>query len=248
MSELAKKVIIVTGGSRGIGRACCIACAKEGANVVLTYNSNQKQAKEVLKELKKYKGRYEAVQLDVRDFDQCKNLVQKVVEKYGDLDVIVNNAGITKDKALMMMKVSDWKDVIDTNLTGTFNMSRAAITTFLKKKQGSIINMSSVSGVNGVARQSNYSASKAGIIGFSKALAKEVSSYGVKVNVIAPGFIDTDMVQALKEEYKQQVIKDIPLKRFGAAKEVADLCVFLASEKSSYITGEVIKVDGGMAI
>ncbi len=161
---------------------------------------------------------------------------------------MVNNAGIVRDRALVMMTIEDWKEVIDTNLGGVFNMTRAAITTFLKRKSGCIINMSSVSGLTGLPRQANYSASKAGIIGFTKALAKEVSAYGIRVNAVCPGFISTDMVSAIPEKVKQELLKAVPMGRVGTPEEVAELCVFLASDKAAYITGEVIKIDGGLAI
>jgi 3-oxoacyl-[acyl-carrier protein] reductase len=184
----------------------------------------------------------------VRDYNQCRAVVEQTLEKFKVLDIVLNNAGITKDKALMMMTLEDWKDVIDTNLTGTFNMTRAAITTLLKQKKGCIINMSSVSGITGLARQTNYSASKAGIIGFSKALAKEVAAYNIRVNTVCPGFINTEIVAGLHENIKTEILNTIPVKRLGEVEEVASLCVYLASDKAGYITGEVVKIDGGLAI
>ncbi|MFH1767901.1 MAG: 3-oxoacyl-[acyl-carrier-protein] reductase [Candidatus Omnitrophota bacterium] len=248
MKELQGKNAIITGGSRGIGRACCLAFAQAGANVIFTYNKNKDEADKLEKELKPIGVKTFSFQLDVKNADRCRELVEKTLEKFKRLDILLNNAGIVKDKALMMMMPEDWKDVIDTNLGGVFNLTRASIVTFLKQKSGCIINMSSVSGLTGVARQTNYSASKAGIIGFSKSLAKEVAAYGVRVNVVCPGYIETDMVDALKPELKKEFLNYIPVKRFGKPREVADLCVFLASEKAAYITGEVIKVDGGLVI
>lgn len=248
MPELKDKVVIVTGGARGIGKACCRAFAAEGANIVFTYNSSEKEALELKTELEKTGGKAVFVKADVREFDQCKKVVEETLKEFQQIDIVVNNAGITRDKALAMMEPSDWKDVIDTNLGGTYNICRAAIYTLFKQKSGCIINISSVSGITGLPRQTNYSSSKAGIIGLTKALAKEVAGYGVRVNCVCPGFIQTDMVSGMKEELKDTFMKTIPLKRFGKAEEVANLCVYLASEKASYITGEIIKIDGGLAI
>lgn len=189
-----------------------------------------------------------ALQADVRHYEQCRAVVEKALKEYQRLDILVNNAGITRDKALMMMSRDDWDEVIETNLGGVFNMTRAGITTLLKQKKGCIINMSSVSGLTGLSRQTNYSASKAGIIGFTKALAKETAAYGIRVNAVCPGFIGTDMVSALPEQVKQGLLKAIPMGRVGTPEEVAELCVFLASENAAYITGEAIKIDGGLAI
>jgi len=248
MGDLKGKTAVITGGSRGIGRACCIAFAKEGANIVFTYNRSEEQAKELAKELKKIGVETLSLKSDVKEYDQCRKVIEQTLEKFKKLDILVNNAGITKDKALMMMTHQDWKDVLDTNLGGTFNMTRAAITTFLRQKEGCIINMSSVSGIIGLARQTNYSASKAGVIGFSKALAKEVGAYNIRVNVVCPGYIDTDMVGNLREDIKKQILDFIPKKRFGTSDEVARVCVFLSSDKANYITGQIIKIDGGLAM
>ena len=245
--ELENKVVIITGGSRGIGRACCLAFAQAGAKVVFTYNKSKDQADTLSDEIKQFGGESIGVCADIKDYEQCKGVLEQTIEKFTTIDILVNNAGITKDKALMMMPVDDWKDVLDTNLGGTFNMSRSVITTFLKKKSGCIINMSSVGGLVGMPRQTNYSASKAGIIGFTRSLAKEVVAYGVRVNAVCPGFIETDMVSQIQENFKKTIIDSIPIKRMGQAKEVADLCVFLASDKASYIVGEAIKIDGGLA-
>lgn len=248
MDDLKEKTVIITGGSRGIGRACCLAFAKAGANIVFTYNKSKKEAEELAGEINKLGANCLSMQTDVRDYNQCRSVVEKALERFKELDVLVNNAGITKDKALLMMTLDDWKDVVETNLGGTFNMTRAAITTLLKQKKGCIINMSSVSGIVGLARQTNYSASKAGIIGFSKALAKEVAAYNIRVNTVCPGFINTEIVASLHENIKKEILNTIPVKRLGEVDEVANLCVFLASDKANYITGEVIKIDGGLAI
>ncbi|MDP2922870.1 MAG: 3-oxoacyl-[acyl-carrier-protein] reductase [Candidatus Omnitrophota bacterium] len=248
MDDLKEKTVIITGGSRGIGRACCLAFAKAGANIVFTYNKSKKEAEELTGEINKLGVNCLSIQTDVRDYNQCRSVVEKALERFKELDILVNNAGITKDKALLMMTLDDWKDVVETNLGGTFNMTRAAITTLLKQKKGCIINMSSVSGIVGLARQTNYSASKAGIIGFSKALAKEVAAYNIRVNAVCPGFINTEIVASLHENIKKEILNTIPVKRLGEVDEVANLCVFLASDKANYITGEVIKIDGGLAI
>ncbi len=242
------KTVIITGGARGIGKACCLAFAKAGANIVFTFSKSQKEADDLVIQIKQTGVECVCMQADVRDFNQCRTVIEKTIENFREIDALINNAGITKDKSLFMMLPDEWHDVINTNLNGTFNMTKAAIITFLKQKKGCIINMSSVSGIVGLPGQSNYSASKAGIIGFSKALAKEAAGQNVRVNVVCPGFIETDMVGAMREEMKKEILKSIPQKRLGKAEEVADLCVFLASDKASYITGETIKIDGGLAI
>ena len=244
--ELKGQVVIVTGGARGIGKACCISFAHAGADVVFTYNTSKDEAVALQKAITSCGVGCLSVKTDVNDYAQCRQVLDKTMEKFKKLDILVNNAGKIKDRALMMMTPDDWKEVVETNLNGTFNMTRVCITTFLKQKKGCIINMSSVSGLVGIPRQSNYSASKAGIIGFSKSLAKEVAPYNVRVNVICPGYIDTDMVSSLHEDIRSEILKSIPVKRLGKPEEVASLCVFLASEKAGYITGEAIKIDGGL--
>lgn len=248
MAEFVGKTAIITGGSRGIGRACCLAFAKEGANIVFNYNKSKQEAQQLVDELSDLKVKSICVQADVRDYDQCRGIVEKALKEFGKIDILINNAGITRDKALFMMLPEEWKEVIETNLGGVFNMTRAAITTLLKQKSGCIINMSSVSGIVGLARQTNYSASKAGIIGFSKALAKEVAGYNIRVNVACPGFIETDMVNTLKEDIKKRILDTILAKRMGAPEEVARVCVFLASDRANYITGQTIRIDGGLTI
>jgi len=247
--RLEDKVAIVTGASRGIGRAIAVGLAKEGAKVIFTYFKNQDLAQTLEKEIKDC-GCLEAraYRLDTRDYQQTKDFIESVRDCFGHIDILVNNAGIIKDKALMLMEKEEWQEVIDTNLNGLFNTTRAAIVTFMKQKTGNIINITSVSAIIGMSRQTNYSASKAGIIGFTKALAREVAPYNIRVNAIAPGFIETDMTAGLKEEYKKQLLSLIPLARFGTPEEVAKLAVFLASDESSYITGQVLRIDGGLCM
>jgi len=243
---LKNKVAIVTGGTRGIGKAIVLALAKEGVKVAFNYTKSDDRAKEVLKEVKELGSEALSFKFDVRDFNSAKEFTEKVKEYFGGLDILVNNAGIIKDKALMMMEKEDWQEVIDTNLTGYFNLSRSCIVGFLKQKSGDIVNIASVSGVTGTARQVNYSASKAGIIGFTKALAKEVAPYNIRVNAVAPGFIETDMLVGLKPEYKEKLKKFIPRGDFGKPEDVAAAVLFLLSDSARYITGQVLKVDGGM--
>lgn len=243
---LKDKVAIVTGGTRGIGRAIVFELVHNGAKVVFTYLKSDESAGIMLDEIKEIKGEAEAVKADVRLYDEARRTVEEAVNKFGKVDILVNNAGIIKDKALMMMEPAEWADVINTNLTGYFNMAKACIVTMLKQKSGVIINISSIAGVVGLPRQVNYSSAKAGELGLTKSLAKEVASYGIRVNAIAPGFIDTDMTKDLK--HKDELIKMIPSGRFGKPEEIAKVVIFLASEKSGYINGQVLKVDGGLAI
>lgn len=245
---LKDKVAIVTGGTRGIGRAIVLELAGEGADVAFTYLKSSQQAQELSREVEKIGRRSLGLQIDVRDFQKAKELVEKVKEHFGRLDILVNNAGINKDKALMLMTKEDWQEVIDTNLSGTFNVSRNAIVTFLKQKSGNIINITSVSGIAGMSRQTNYAASKAGMIGFTKSLAKEVAAYNIRVNAVAPGFIETDMVSELKQDYKDEIIKRIPLARFGRVEDVTGAVKFLLSDAAGFITGQTIVVDGGLFI
>jgi 3-oxoacyl-[acyl-carrier protein] reductase len=188
------------------------------------------------------------IQLDVRDFEGSKKLIDAVKAEFGRLDILVNNAGITRDKSLMMMSQEDWSDVIDTNLTGVFNTTRACIITFLKQKSGNIVNISSVSGIHPMSGQTNYAAAKAGVIGFTKSLAKEVAPYNIRVNAVAPGFVDTEMTMELSQQLKEKFLNMIPLQRFGTAEEVAKVVLFLLSDESQYITGQTLQLDGGLGI
>jgi len=242
------KAAIVTGGSRGIGRAICLMLAGEGADVAFTFAKSVAEAESLRQEIEKKGAKAMALNIDVRDFEKSKELVEKVKQSFGRLDFVVNNAGITRDKALMMMTNDEWRDVIDTNLTGTFNLSRNAIITFLKQKSGNIVNISSVSGVAGLARQTHYASSKAGVIGFTKSLAKEVAGYNIRVNAVAPGFIETDMLSGLKDEHKEALKKQIPLGKFGAPEDVTHAVKFLLSDASAFITGQTIVIDGGLFI
>lgn len=245
---LSNKVAIITGGSRGIGKAIVHEFSKEGANVAFNYLKSENKAKKLKKDIELSGREALIVKGDVNDFEAMKKLTSEVKEKFGKIDIIVNNAGMLRDKALMFMEKEDWESVISTNLTGTFNLTRAAIVTLLKEKGGNIINITSIAGLTGMPRQTNYSASKAGIIGFTKALAKEVGPYNIRVNAIAPGFTETDMVKDMKKEYKEEIMKRIPMGRFGRVEEIAKLAVFLASDESKYITGEIISIDGGLVM
>ena len=242
------KVALVTGGARGIGRAIALELAKGGALVVINYNGSQDKAMDLKQEIESRGGRAEIYQCNVSDFAKCEELVQGIVKQFGSLDILVNNAGITKDGLLMKMSEEDFDKVIDVNLKGAFNTIRFASRQMLKQKSGRIINLSSVVGVAGNAGQANYASSKAGIIGLTKAAAKELASRGITVNAIAPGFIETDMTDALPEKVKESTVSQIPLARFGRPEDVAKLAAFLASEASGYITGQVIHVDGGMVM
>ena len=237
------KVAIVTGGSRGIGRAIVQALAANGAKVAFTYAQNKALADEIASG-----ETVVAYQADVTSFDQAKELVKQVKERFGRIDILVNNAGITRDKLLAMMSEKDWDDVIDTNLKGAFNVSKPVIGTMIRQRSGTILNITSISGIVGMPGQVNYSSSKAGMIGFTKALAKEMAKANITVNAMALGFVETDMTAVLKEEYRAAALAQIPLGRFGKAENMADVAMFLLSDKANYITGQVIQVDGGLAI
>ncbi len=248
MREFQDKVAIVTGASRGVGRAIALMLANEGCQVAFNYHKSQDKALELQKEMTERGSRCTASCVDIKDFEAVKKWIEETKEKFGRLDFLINNAGIIIDKALVMMTKSDWQDVMDTNLTGTFNATRNAIFTFLKQKNGSIVNISSVSGVIGLPRQTNYSATKGGINAFTKALAKEVALYGIRVNAVAPGFIDTDILSGFSAKQKKNILQEIPLGRLGKPEEVAACVQFLLSQRSEYMTGQVIQIDGGLAI
>ena len=246
MSE--NKVALITGATRGIGKQIALELAANGFDIAINYRSMQDGMDELKKEIESNNVKCEFVKADVANFEECEQMVKGTIEKFGRIDVLVNNAGITKDGLLMRMKKEDFEAVIDINLTGTFNVTRNVIPYMIKQKSGRIINMASVVGVVGNAGQTNYSASKAGIIGFTKSLAKEVASRNILVNAIAPGFIDTDMTKVLSDNVKEGINAQIPLKRMGTPNEVAKVVKFLASEDSSYVTGQVINIDGGMVM
>jgi 3-oxoacyl-[acyl-carrier protein] reductase len=245
---LKNKTVIISGATRGIGRAIAFELAGEGANISFNYLKSDNEAMALEKEIKDLGVNAKSYQVDVKDYIAVKSWVDETKELFGGIDIVVNNAGIIKDKALALMEPYDWQEVINTNLDGTFNLTRAAIVTLIKQKSGVIINIASVSGIVGIPRQTNYSASKAGIIGFTKSLAKEIGPYNIRVNAVAPGFIETDMLNDLKEEYKQQILKQIPLMRLGRPAEIAKAVKFLVSEDAGYITGHTVVIDGGISV
>ena len=246
MKLLESKVAVVTGGSRGIGRAICQSFAENGCNVAFTYNNSKESAENLVSDLNDLGIKSISYKSDASNYDDSVKLVDNVISDFGKIDILVNNAGIKKDNLLMRMNKEDFDSVINTNLSSVFNLTKASIRTFLKQRSGSIINISSVVGVKGNAGQSNYSASKAGIIGFSKSVALELGSRNIRSNVIAPGFIETDMTDSLSEDVINSWKESIPLKRSGSPSDVGNACVFLASDLSDYITGQVLHVDGGM--
>ena len=237
------KVAIVTGGSRGIGRAIVKALARDGAKVAFTYAQNKAAADEVANG-----ETIIGIQADVTNFDQARDLVKQVKEKFGRIDILVNNAGITRDKLLLMMSEKDWDDVIDTNLKGAFNLTKPVVGVMLRQKTGTILNITSISGIIGMGGQVNYSSSKAGMIGFTKALAKEMAKANITVNALALGFVETDMTGGLNPEFRTKALEQIPLGRFGKPEEMAEVALFMLSAKAGYMTGQVVQVDGGLAI
>ena len=245
---LKNKIALITGAGRGIGRAIAIALAKEGAEVVINYNGSEERAKEVKQTIEENGGKASIYKCNVSDFVACEAMIKDIVKEYGHLDILVNNAGITKDCLIMKMKEEDFDSVLNVNLKGTFNTIRHSARQMLKQRSGKIINISSVSGILGNVGQANYAASKAGVIGLTKTMARELGSRGITVNAIAPGFVDTEMTEVLSEEIRENACKQIILGRFGKPEDIANTAVFLASDKADYITGQVISVDGGMNV
>lgn len=243
-----RKVVFVTGGSRGIGKAIALKYAQNGYNVVINYVSDKTNVEELKKKFEELKVECLIEKADVSKSEEVEQIVKKTIEKFKKIDVLINNAGITRDGLLMRMKEEDFDKVIEINLKGTFLVTKAVIPYMLKKRDGKIINLASVVGVTGNAGQCNYSASKAGIIGFTKSIAKELASRNIRANAIAPGFIDTDMTSVLSDEVKDSINAQIPMKRMGTAQEIANVAYFLGCEESSYITGQVINIDGGMVM
>lgn len=245
---LKEKNAIVTGGSRGIGKAIAIALAKNGASVAIIYSGNHEAADETIKEIIALGVNGIAYRCDVSSFEDTKIITNQIIEDFGAVDILVNNAGITRDGLMLTMSEESFDQVINTNLKGSFHMIRHLYPMFIKQRKGRIINISSVAGIMGNAGQTNYSSAKAGIIGLTKSVAKELAGRGVTCNAIAPGFIETDMTAGLTDRVKEAAVQQIPLKRIGKAEEVANLAIFLASDQSSYITGEVIRIDGGLSM
>ena len=245
---MSNKTAIVTGGTRGIGKAIVLKLAESGCNVAFNYSKSDDLANELVKEIEALGVKAMAKKVDVSDFEGAKNMVKEVKDEFGQIDILVNNAGITRDKLLALMKEDDWDDVININLKSVYNFSKAVIMTMIKQKKGNILNITSVSGIAGVAGQANYSASKAGMIGFTKALAKEVGKAKINVNAIACGFIETDMTSELPEEYKKKMTDMTALNRFGTTDDVAKVANFLLSDDAKYITGQVLSLDGGLAL
>jgi 3-oxoacyl-[acyl-carrier protein] reductase len=242
------KTALVTGGSRGIGKAVAIQLAKDGFNIAINYSKNSKSADEVVEIVKSYGVNAISLMCDISQYKQVENMIKEIIEKFGAIDVVVNNAGITRDNLLLRMSEEEWDDVINTNLKGAFNVIKFASKHMIKKKEGKIINISSIIGIIGNAGQVNYAASKAGIIGLTKSVAKELAARGITANAIAPGFIETEMTDILKKDIKEQMINSIPLKRAGNPQDIANVVSFLASSAADYITGQVINVDGGMVM
>lgn len=245
---MEKKVALVTGASRGIGRQIALTLAREGMFVIVNYNGSVEKSQEVVDNIRKNGGEGVLYQCDVSDFGQTEAMVKDLVKAYGHVDVLINNAGITRDNLIMRMSEADFDQVIETNLKGCFNTIRHLSRQMLKQRSGRIINISSVSGVLGNAGQANYAASKAGIIGLTKTMARELASRGITVNAIAPGFVNTEMTEVLSDQVKEAAVSQIPLGRFGETRDIAEMAAFLASERAGYITGQVIHVDGGMAM
>ncbi|MFN3386489.1 MAG: 3-oxoacyl-[acyl-carrier-protein] reductase [Candidatus Thermochlorobacter sp.] len=246
--DLSGQIALVTGGTRGIGRAICLRLAEAGASVVFTYKSSADKAESLRQEIEAMGRKAMAMQADAEQFAQAEKVVQAVLQAFGNLHILINNAGITRDTLLMRMSEAQWDEVIASNLKSVFNYTKATMKPMMSQRSGRIVNITSVIGLTGNAGQANYAASKAGIIGFTKSVAKEVASRNVLVNAVAPGFIDTEMTSALAEEQRKAIESMIPMRRTGSAKEVADAVLFLCSPLAGYITGEVLRVDGGLAM
>ncbi|WP_053956968.1 3-oxoacyl-[acyl-carrier-protein] reductase [Inediibacterium massiliense] len=246
--KLEGKTAIVTGGSRGIGKAIALTLANLGANIVVNYTSNPKRAEEVVAEIKNMGREAIAIKADVSNSEEVANFIKEVEEQFDSIDILINNAGVTKDNLLMRMKEEDWDQVININLKGTYNCTKAVTKKMMKQRSGKIVNIASVVGVTGNAGQANYAASKAGVIGFTKSIAKELGSRGINVNAVAPGFIQTDMTEVLSDEVKKQIMEQIPMKELGKPEDVANAVAFLCMDEAKYITGQVIHIDGGMAM
>jgi 3-oxoacyl-[acyl-carrier protein] reductase len=246
--DFSNKVAIVTGGSRGIGRAIAKKLATFNSHVVINYTSSETEALKVKEEIESLGVECMAIKCDVSKSEDVNNMINEVMNKFGKIDILINNAGITKDGLLMKMKEEDFDKVIDVNLKGVFNCTKAVTKPMMKQRNGKIVNMSSVVGVMGNPGQANYCASKAGVIGFTKAAAKELASRNININAVAPGFIETDMTDVLKDDVKESMLSVIPMKKFGTPEDIANLVMFLCSDMSTYITGQVIHVDGGMVM
>jgi len=246
--QLKGKTAVVTGGSRGIGRSIALELAAKGANVVVNYTSRYEAALSVVREIEEFGVSGMAVKADVSKAEEVENLVNEVLNKFGGIDILINNAGITRDNLIIRMTEQEFDEVINTNLKGAFICTKAVSRVMIKQKSGKIINVSSIVGIIGNAGQSNYAAAKAGLIGFTKSMAKELAKRGINVNAVAPGFIQTDMTSVLTDKVKEELINSIPQKRIGMPEDVAKAVLFLASEYSDYITGQVIHIDGGMVM
>lgn len=241
-----KKVVLITGGTRGIGKAIATKFAKNGYNLILNYVSDRTNLEDLKNEFKEYNVEILLIKTDVSKFEECEKMAKQAIEKFGKIDVLINNAGITKDNLLLRMTSEDFEKVIDINLKGTFNVTKSIVPYMMKKRTGKIVNISSVVGVSGNAGQCNYASSKAGIIGFTKSIAKELASRNILANCIAPGFINTDMTSVLSDSIKENIYSQIPLRRMGSSEEIASSVYFLAGEENTYITGQVLNVDGGL--